>query len=124
VRPVSGEEKTTSGVSRRDVIRRGAIIGGAVWAVPVVQSLAAPAFAAGSPPQNCADWVWFFELTDKHGHVIRTVGPVKLGPGYSAACCRDVQAAYANAPDPISAIFLSYVAANSGSCLPPGTVPV
>jgi hypothetical protein len=35
-------------VSRRDALRRGAIIGGAVWSVPVIQSLSAPAHA-GSP---------------------------------------------------------------------------
>jgi hypothetical protein len=36
------------GLSRRALIRRGAIIGGVVWAAPVVQSMTSPAFAAGS----------------------------------------------------------------------------
>lgn len=45
-------------VSRRDMLRRSALVGGSlVWATPVVQSLASPAFAAGSvaeepPAQN------------------------------------------------------------------------
>ena len=38
------------GISRRTLIKRGAVVGGTlVWAAPVVQSLSAPAFAAGSP---------------------------------------------------------------------------
>jgi len=37
------------GPNRRDVLRRGAILGGAlVWTTPIVQSLAGPAFAAGT----------------------------------------------------------------------------
>jgi hypothetical protein len=37
--------------TRRDALRRGALVAGAtVWAAPAVQTLAAPAFAAGSPP--------------------------------------------------------------------------
>jgi hypothetical protein len=38
------------GLSRRDMLRRSALVGGAlVWTVPAVQTLASPAFAAGSP---------------------------------------------------------------------------
>lgn len=38
------------GLSRREVLKRAAIVGGVAWAAPVVQSLAAtPAFAQGSP---------------------------------------------------------------------------
>jgi hypothetical protein len=53
------DEGTSSfGMSRRDLIRRGAIAGGAlVWAVPVVQSISSSsAFGAttiGSIPCNC-----------------------------------------------------------------------
>ena len=37
-------------LNRRSVLRRGAVLGGALaWSTPVVQSLASPAFAAGSP---------------------------------------------------------------------------
>lgn len=39
------------GLDRRSVLKRGAILGGAlVWTAPAVQTLAGPAFAAGSPP--------------------------------------------------------------------------
>jgi hypothetical protein len=37
-------------LDRRDVLRRGAVLGGMVaWSVPAVQTIAGPAFAAGSP---------------------------------------------------------------------------
>lgn len=39
------------GLSRRSLMKRGAIVGGAlVWAAPMVQTIARPAFAATSPP--------------------------------------------------------------------------
>jgi hypothetical protein len=45
--PTVGEEQ--GGLDRRTVLRRGAILGGAlVWTVPAVQTLAGPAFADGS----------------------------------------------------------------------------
>jgi len=38
-----------SGFSRRTMLKRSAVVGGAViWATPVIQSLATPAYAAGS----------------------------------------------------------------------------
>lgn len=45
------DKPSAARISRRTMIRRSAIVGGAlVWAAPVVESLAPPAFAAGSPP--------------------------------------------------------------------------
>ena len=43
------------GMDRRTMLKRGAVVGGAlVWATPVVQSIASPAFAATSPVvQGC-----------------------------------------------------------------------
>ena len=39
---------------RRSFIKRSALVGGAtVWAAPTIQSLASPAFAAGSPKGKC-----------------------------------------------------------------------
>jgi hypothetical protein len=45
-------EHERSGPNRRDVLRRGAILGGAmVWTVPAVQTFGGAAFAAtGTPP--------------------------------------------------------------------------
>ena len=44
-----------SGLSRRDLIKRGAIMGGVVWAAPAVTSMASPAFASSPPPNGCTD---------------------------------------------------------------------
>ncbi len=46
------DKNSRSGISRRDVIRRGAIIGGVAWSAPIVQSLTSPAFAAGSEAEE------------------------------------------------------------------------
>jgi hypothetical protein len=48
--PTTDQER--AGPNRRDVLRRGAILGGAmVWTVPVVQTFGGAAFAAtGTPP--------------------------------------------------------------------------
>jgi hypothetical protein len=44
-----------SGISRRELLKRGAVVGGTmVWAVPVLQSLTPPAFAQATPrPCGC-----------------------------------------------------------------------
>lgn len=48
------EFRANLGIDRRTLIKRGAVVGGTlVWAAPVVQSLSAPAFAAGSPLREC-----------------------------------------------------------------------
>jgi hypothetical protein len=45
----SDEIDQVEGITRRDLLKRGARIGGAVWAIPVVQALnMAPAQASGS----------------------------------------------------------------------------
>lgn len=50
---MNSEEQSTdvpTGFDRRTLLKRGAVVGGtAIWATPVIQSLARPAFAAGSP---------------------------------------------------------------------------
>lgn len=50
------EEGTVEGMERRSFLKRSAVVAGAtVWATPTVQSLMAPAFAAGTgacPPAN------------------------------------------------------------------------
>ena len=48
-------DQSPEGLDRRTMLKRGAIVGGAlVWTTPIVQSIAAPAFAATSPVvQGC-----------------------------------------------------------------------
>lgn len=54
------------GLDRRTLLKRSAVVGGAaVWATPVVQSLARPAFAAGSPV--CANTLRFKYEVDEGG---------------------------------------------------------
>jgi hypothetical protein len=43
-----------SGIERRDFLRRSAIVGGMVWAAPIIQSVGSPAFAF-TPPTECKD---------------------------------------------------------------------
>lgn len=40
------------GISRRTLLRRGAVIGGLVWTAPVIRSLSHPAFAAEGTPRD------------------------------------------------------------------------
>lgn len=52
------EEMTPRDMERRAFLKRAGVVAGAtVWATPTIQSLAAPAFAAGSPPTggSCPD---------------------------------------------------------------------
>jgi hypothetical protein len=55
-----GEEGTSDrnhrlGMTRRDLIRKGAIVGGLVWSAPVIQSITTPASANGvvNGSQSC-----------------------------------------------------------------------
>ena len=46
--------KSELGITRRDLLRRGAIAGGTLlWAAPVIQSLRTPAFAQTVPAHSC-----------------------------------------------------------------------
>lgn len=40
------------GISRRTLLRRGAVVGGLVWTAPIVHTLAAPAASAGTPVEG------------------------------------------------------------------------
>jgi hypothetical protein len=47
------EGAVRQGISRRDLLRRGAVVGGVLWAAPVIQSLRSPAFAASPVTSTC-----------------------------------------------------------------------
>lgn len=58
-------DQSPEGLDRRTMLKRGAVVGGAlVWATPVVQSLAGPAFAQQTSPvtQGCIGG----SLTDRY----------------------------------------------------------
>jgi hypothetical protein len=46
------------GLSRREVLKRAAIVGGVAWAAPVIQSITTPAFAQVTPPGCKAGCFW------------------------------------------------------------------
>jgi hypothetical protein len=51
-----GQMRRRFGMSRRDLIRRGAIVGGTlIWTIPVVQTLTRANAAPGSPTYTCCE---------------------------------------------------------------------
>ena len=103
-------EQPRDGLNRRDVIKKGAMVGGAlVWTTPVVQSLAGPALAAqGSlAPETCVIFL-----------SVGTVGGVPANPvcyqGMSVQCCSALDAA--NAISDPAARAAALAAATFGSC--------
>lgn len=52
------------GISRRDLLRRGAVVGGTLlWATPVIQSVGSRALADHNPYDSCCEC--FFESTNR-----------------------------------------------------------
>jgi hypothetical protein len=52
------EEARRKALSRRDLLKRGAVAGAVAWTAPVVLSMRTPAFAQGSPPiRTCCQCV-------------------------------------------------------------------
>jgi hypothetical protein len=50
------ERSVPQGLSRREILKRGAIAGGVFWAVPTIQTIAAPAaHAQASPTGACCE---------------------------------------------------------------------
>ena len=95
-------ENTTSPreLSRRAMLRRGAVVGGAlVWATPVVQSIASPAFAAGTPQGNTQDISFVALLLRCNGTLYRakfdapygsgTLTPTETGRGFAVDGCAE-----------------------------------
>lgn len=80
-------EGRKSGIPRRTLIKRGAIVGGLVWATPVVQSLRIPAHAQEAPGSElCA--ACLSATTDPDG----PGGPIPPSTSFvtfnpTAACC-------------------------------------
>lgn len=108
--PESAESaEGTPGLDRRNVLRRGAVLGGAlVWTVPAVQTLSGAAFAAGSP--LCSVEVRFIDAGGVCQKVVFTP---------SASCCNCVAAQQGppnNFPLPIA---IAVCIANA-SCTPAG----
>jgi len=102
-------EETNEHLGRRDVLKRGAILGGAVvWTTPVVQSLAGPAFAASSPAgENCEfDVIIVVNGVEVCEHVVAN----------TPECCAAIDSA--NAEDNPTLRFMAQVAALATVCSP------
>src|SRR5437763_17209287 len=50
------DEREQQGLSRRDVIKRAAVVGAVAWTAPVISSIRTPAFAASRAPCPGTDW--------------------------------------------------------------------
>src|SRR4051794_8830236 len=50
VPPATADGDLQSGMTRRDALRRAGVVGAAVWALLVVDSVMSPAFAVSPPP--------------------------------------------------------------------------
>lgn len=88
----TGIAPESDGLSRRSLIKRGAAVGGAlVWTVPVVQTLATPAYATASPPdQPC-----LVQLAGTASPGQPLPPPTCFGPQDAGCCtCQDTQYAF------------------------------
>lgn len=92
-RPDQSDEQ--GGLSRREVMRRGAVIGGAaMWAVPTVQTIGMRGASAGTPKNPCTGFAYNVFL-DANGLVDGEVGPLNHSPedqDYEKDCIVDLTA--------------------------------
>lgn len=91
-----GSIDQTSGVSRRDLLKKSAVAGGIVWAAPMILSDTAGATYMGSP-EDCKAYYWCkFKTTDSPPNITTSEGAPSHcynegkggdpdGPGYVAA---------------------------------------
>lgn len=73
---MSEDIEATGGLDRRDFIKRGAVVGGLVWAAPLVQSLGSPAFAQEGTvggEEECDDF-YNFKIEGNWAFVECTIG--------------------------------------------------
>jgi hypothetical protein len=100
---------THEGLSRRDMLRRSALVGGTVvWMAPAVQTLAAPAFANGStseenPPEGAISYVIVFFNCGGTYYRVKYSGTTS---GYTLACGDD--ASSGNVSDDEGGVGVTY----------------
>ncbi|MGN6330764.1 MAG: hypothetical protein ACTHOD_03820 [Motilibacteraceae bacterium] len=91
------EQREPEGMDRRSLLKRGALLGGAlVWTAPVVQSITSPALATTSQGTPAGDTCSVFLSA---GVVGESSGCVKV-IGTTRECCDAINAAVAKT-DPI-----------------------
>lgn len=111
-----------SGFSRREALKRGAIIGGAVvWATPIVQGVgltkmsAAVASHGGTHP-CCLGASGYDVLATFTGPVSGTVGPVRGGAAPYSDCFANLSLTAPGQADPFVTAAQSCVTASSDPC--------
>ena len=94
-----GDQDEPRRTSRREVLKKGAIVAGMAWTVPVIQSVRTPAFAGSPPPclpngGGCADNAECCSgVCDPGTHLCRAgspcvgVGGFCAGPFGGGTCC-------------------------------------
>lgn len=110
------EEEGSSGIDRRSLLKRGAILGGAlVWTAPVVQSIASPALAAtGTPSETGCSFTVDISVRDKTTGTVTAAGCVEVGSTVKA-CCDALTAAVSN-QDPVQRFLDILAALTTSSC--------
>lgn len=94
-------EESTVGLDRRQLLRRGAVLGGAlVWTTPVIQSLSPSAYAVGTP-SPCGDisWVGVVVRTGTAGNYEYRVYKLEGAKGYTPQVVTDAGGDSTNAFD-------------------------
>ena len=61
-----GSMDASLGISRRTLLRRGAVVGGLVWTAPVVHTLAAPSASAGTPVEGISFVAVLLQCNGEH----------------------------------------------------------
>ena len=109
-------EEFRDGMNRRDVLRRGAMVGGAlVWTAPAVQSLAGPALAAqGSVAPELCGFVLILDPDNGPAGCVRISAT-------TVACCDELNKANAIA-DPADRFAAMLAALGGQECAGVGTI--
>lgn len=85
------DTESARGFDRRAFIRRSAVVGATVWAVPTVQSMVAPAFAVGTQPSGactaCMTGGGQIVGTSDSPVIFNGVSIPKLSFGLGQLCC-------------------------------------
>ncbi len=101
------DQETPGGITRRDMLKRSAVVGGTlVWAAPAVQTFARPAFAQQASPE-CAIVVMTFSPGPPPRCEITTYAE-------SEDCCDCVSAAIAGGANAFLAALICF---NAGRCV-------
>lgn len=119
---VQGPGSAGSGFSRREALKRGAIVGGAVvWATPMVQGIGLTKMSAavashGAVHGCCAGASGYDVLATFTGPVTGDAGPVRSGSGNFSDCFSNMAVTAPSKSDPFVTAALTCVTTTSDPC--------